>query len=67
MLGIGLDRPLAQETARAALDGGLLVNPIGTSTIRLAPPLIIGEQEEELALAGIERALITATDGGTDS
>jgi predicted acetylornithine/succinylornithine family transaminase len=67
LLGIGLDRPLAQETARAALDGGLLVNPIGTSTIRLAPPLIIGEQEEELALAGIERALITATDGGTDS
>jgi acetylornithine/N-succinyldiaminopimelate aminotransferase len=64
LLGIGLDQPLAQETARAALDEGLLVNPIGTSTIRLAPPLIIGEAEEELALAGIERALSRATDGG---
>ncbi|MFZ0995021.1 MAG: acetylornithine transaminase [Candidatus Dormiibacterota bacterium] len=65
LLGIGLDQPLAQETARAALEEGLLVNPIGASTIRLAPPLVIGEEEEDLALTGIERALIRATGGET--
>ncbi|MGB6771002.1 MAG: aminotransferase class III-fold pyridoxal phosphate-dependent enzyme, partial [Candidatus Dormiibacterota bacterium] len=61
LLAIGLDRPLAQETARAALEEGLLVNPIGANTIRLAPPLTIGEKEEELAVAGIERALSRAS------
>jgi acetylornithine/N-succinyldiaminopimelate aminotransferase len=64
LLAIGLDRPLAQETARAALDGGLLVNPIGANTIRLAPPLIIGDREEDLALTGIERALGRASGRG---
>jgi len=64
LLAIGLDRPLAQETARAALDEGLLVNPIGPNTIRLAPPLTIDEKEEELAVAGIERALSRASASG---
>jgi predicted acetylornithine/succinylornithine family transaminase len=64
LLGIGLGRPLAQETARAALDEGLLINPIGSDTIRLAPPLIMGETERELTLAGIEHALSRASGGG---
>ncbi|MGA8427722.1 MAG: acetylornithine transaminase [Candidatus Dormiibacterota bacterium] len=64
LLAIGLNRPLAQETARAALDEGMLVNPIGANTIRIAPPLIIGEKEEQLALAGIERALSRASATG---
>ncbi|HVB53659.1 MAG TPA: acetylornithine transaminase [Candidatus Acidoferrales bacterium] len=67
LLGIGLSRPLAQETARAALAEGLLVNPIGTSTIRLAPPLIVEEAEVELAVAGIERALTAAQTQGAAS
>jgi acetylornithine/N-succinyldiaminopimelate aminotransferase len=64
LLAMGLNRPLAQETARAALDEGVLVNPIGANTIRIAPPLIIGEKEEQLALAGIERALSRASARG---
>jgi acetylornithine aminotransferase/acetylornithine/N-succinyldiaminopimelate aminotransferase len=64
LLGIGLSRPLAQETARAALAEGLLVNPIGASTIRLAPPLIVGEMELDLAVSGIERALTVAQAAG---
>ena len=67
LLGIGLSRPLAQETARAALSAGLLINPIGTSTIRLAPPLIMGEEEIELAVSGIERALTQAQAAGAPS
>jgi acetylornithine aminotransferase/acetylornithine/N-succinyldiaminopimelate aminotransferase len=64
LLGIGLSRPLAQETARAALAEGLLVNPIGASTIRLAPPLIVGEMELDLAVSGIERAVTVAQAAG---
>jgi len=67
LLGIGLSRPLAQETARAALAEGLLINPIGSSTIRLAPPLIIGQVELELAISGIERALTVALATGAPS
>ncbi len=63
LLGIGLTSPIAQETARAALDEGLLVNPIGSSTVRIAPPLIVGEAEVELAISGIERALTRAQAG----
>ena len=64
LLGIGLSQPLAQEAAQAALAEGLLVNPIGSRTVRLAPPLIMGEREVELAVSGIERALDRAQGGG---
>ncbi|MGB9483459.1 MAG: acetylornithine transaminase [Candidatus Dormiibacterota bacterium] len=67
LLGIGLSRPLAQETARAALGEAILINPIGASTIRLAPPLILGQAEVELAVSGIERALNTAQAAGVAS
>jgi acetylornithine/succinyldiaminopimelate/putrescine aminotransferase len=64
LLGIGLSQPLAQETARAALAEGILINPIGSSTIRLAPPLIVSEAEVDQALLGIERALTAAQAAG---
>jgi predicted acetylornithine/succinylornithine family transaminase len=67
LLGIGLSQPVAQETARAALAEGVLINPIGSETIRLAPPLILGAPELELAVTGIERALTAAQDGGRAS
>jgi len=60
LLGIGLSLPLAQEVAAAALEEGILVNPIGTSTIRLAPPLTLSQAEIDVAVAGIERALTAA-------
>ena len=63
LLGIGLSHPIAQEAAEAALAEGILVNAIGSSTIRLAPPLIAGEAEVELAVAGLERALTVAQGG----
>ncbi|HUY57409.1 MAG TPA: acetylornithine transaminase [Candidatus Micrarchaeaceae archaeon] len=67
LLGIGLSRPLAQETARAALAEGILINPIGSSTIRLAPPLNISAAEVDLAVAGLERALVAALRSGASS
>ena len=45
LLGIGLAEPVAGIVARRALDAGLIINAANESRIRLAPPLIIGDDE----------------------
>ena len=45
LIGIGLEKPLANELAAAALERGLIINAANDSSIRLAPPLIIGDDE----------------------
>ena len=45
LLGIVLTEAVAGEVAAAALRHGLIVNAANESTIRLAPPLIVGEVE----------------------
>lgn len=47
LLGVGLDRPVAGAVVAAAMDRGLIVNAANESSIRLAPPLIIGDAEIE--------------------
>lgn len=57
LTGLGLSQPRAPEVGRRALELGLLVNPIGERTVRLAPPLVLQEADLELALSGLRRAL----------
>lgn len=45
LLGIELATPVASELHAAALAAGLIVNSPNPNTIRLAPPLIIGDAE----------------------
>ena len=45
LLGIGLVEPVALKLADLALAAGLIINAANESTIRLAPPLIVGETE----------------------
>jgi len=45
LLGVGLAAPVAKEVVAAALGRGLIVNAANESTIRLAPPLIVGDAE----------------------
>ncbi|MEH6781378.1 MAG: acetylornithine transaminase [Rhodoglobus sp.] len=45
LVGVGLSQPVAQRIVAVALDHGLIVNAPNESTIRLAPPLIIGDAE----------------------
>lgn len=45
LLGIGLRRPAAKAIAAQALERGLIVNAPNESSIRIAPPLIIGDAE----------------------
>ena len=45
LLGVGLTEPVATRLAAAAQSNGLIVNAANESTIRLAPPLIVGDDE----------------------
>jgi len=45
LVGIGLTKPVANEIVAKALELGLIVNAPNDSSIRIAPPLIVGEAE----------------------
>ena len=45
LIGIGLAEPVGARIVELALEHGLIVNAPNESTIRLAPPLIIGDDE----------------------
>ncbi|MBV9025925.1 MAG: acetylornithine transaminase [Streptomycetaceae bacterium] len=56
LLGIVLTEPLAPKVQQAAQDAGFLVNAAVAGTVRLAPPLILGDDEADAfvrALPGI--------------
>jgi acetylornithine/N-succinyldiaminopimelate aminotransferase len=60
LLGLGLSEPVALHLAAAALAQGLIVNAANETSIRIAPPLIVGDAEMAdferrfgLALAGL--------------
>jgi acetylornithine/N-succinyldiaminopimelate aminotransferase len=45
LIGIGLTDPIAKQLTEAALERGLIINAANESSLRLAPPLIIGDDE----------------------
>jgi acetylornithine/N-succinyldiaminopimelate aminotransferase len=58
MLGVGLDDGLeAAEIAARALDAGLVINVPAPGTLRLLPPLVIGEAEVDQALGVLARCI----------
>jgi predicted acetylornithine/succinylornithine family transaminase len=50
LLAAQLVAPKAKEIAAAALDAGLLVNPVRPDAIRVAPPLLVSDHEIDAAL-----------------
>jgi len=69
LIGIRLTHAVAGAVAAAAQQHGLIVNPVNDETIRLAPPLTIGDEEirefAELfaaALATVESAVLLDVD-----
>jgi acetylornithine/succinyldiaminopimelate/putrescine aminotransferase len=46
------------------LEQKLIVNATGPATVRLLPPLIVGESEIDLALERLGGALAAAGEGG---
>ena len=59
LLGLDLGPDLAPEIFRECLDAGLLVNLVGGTTIRLAPPLTVTRTEVRQALNTFRTAVDT--------
>ncbi|MGA9776092.1 MAG: acetylornithine transaminase [Candidatus Dormiibacterota bacterium] len=57
MVGLTLRRPVAAAVAEAAVGEGLLVNAVGRRTLRLVPPLILTEEQADLAVERLGAAL----------
>ncbi|WPO87996.1 acetylornithine transaminase [Herbiconiux sp. KACC 21604] len=62
LIGVGLTEPVAVEVSNAALDAGLIINAPNDSSLRLAPPLIIGDDEVR-EFGNRLRAAFAAVDG----
>jgi acetylornithine/N-succinyldiaminopimelate aminotransferase len=45
LIGIGLAEPIASAVSAKALNAGLIINAANDTSIRLAPPLIVGDDE----------------------
>jgi acetylornithine/N-succinyldiaminopimelate aminotransferase len=57
LLAVDLGRPVASDVVRAALARGLVTNDVNPTSIRLAPPLILSE-DEALEGADLLRAAV---------
>nr|WP_181763860.1 acetylornithine transaminase [Streptomyces albidus (ex Kaewkla and Franco 2022)] len=66
LLGIVLTEPVAPQVQQAAQDAGFLVNAVAPDVVRLAPPLIVTEDEVD-ALVRALPGVLDAADGGSTS
>ncbi|MFD9824171.1 acetylornithine transaminase [Streptomyces violascens] len=57
LMGVVLAEPLALQVQQVAEDAGLLVNAVAPEVIRLAPPLILGDDDVAAFLDTLPRAL----------
>lgn len=63
LLGIVLTEPLAPRVQQAAQDAGLLVNAVAPDVVRLAPPLIVSDDEADTFLRRLPAVLNTVRQG----
>ena len=61
LIGIALREAVAPAVAKAAQEAGYLVNPVAPDAIRLAPPLVLTEEQAHGLLAALPTVLDTAT------
>ncbi|GAB3244676.1 aspartate aminotransferase family protein [Arthrobacter pigmenti] len=60
LIAFDVDTPAAAAIVTAALEAGFIVNAPGPSTIRLAPPLILGKDQADLFLTALPNIISTA-------
>lgn len=61
LLGIVLTAPVAGQVAAAACDAGFLVNAVAPDVIRLAPPLVVGDDDIDALVAALPKILDTVS------
>jgi acetylornithine/succinyldiaminopimelate/putrescine aminotransferase len=57
LVAVELEGKRAAAVAAGALDAGLVVNPVTASALRLAPSLLVSEEEIDEAVAILEKVL----------
>jgi acetylornithine/N-succinyldiaminopimelate aminotransferase len=57
MIGVGLDKPIAKEVVKAALEKGLALNAPNERTLRIVPPLTLTESEARAGIAILKEAI----------
>ena len=57
LIGIVLTEPLSAQVQKAAQDAGILVNAAVPDTVRLAPPLVVGDEETDAFLQALPGVL----------
>ncbi len=62
LLAVQLTRPAAAQVADAALDAGFIVNAVNPEAVRLAPPLILTNDQAREFLAALPKILDHALD-----
>jgi len=62
LIGFDLDADVAPAAVNAGLEAGFIINSPGPRTIRLAPPLILTEEQADRFLAALPAILQTAKD-----
>ena len=62
LIGIGLSKPIAQAVVGNAMTLGLIINAPNPTSIRIAPPLIIGDAEIAEFATKFTQALLLSTE-----
>jgi len=62
LIAMEFSRDIASSAVTACLEGGLLVNKLKPNALRFMPPLIIGNDEVDEALAILDKALSSIAD-----
>ncbi|WKU48300.1 acetylornithine transaminase [Streptomyces sp. VNUA116] len=65
LLGVVLAAPVAARAQQAALEAGFLVNAAAPDVLRLAPPLVLREEQADAFVRELPRILDTAGTDGT--
>lgn len=67
LIGIALAEPVAAQIVEAARDAGFIVGTAGASVVRIAPPLIVSEDEIAAFLSALPGLLDGAASENTDT
>jgi acetylornithine/succinyldiaminopimelate/putrescine aminotransferase len=56
MIGVEVNQPIARDLMKASLEGGLIFNAVGDTTLRFLPPLCISEADVDEAMEKLRAA-----------
>ncbi len=58
MRAVNVQRDLAAKIVETAMEHGVLLNALGTNTLRIVPPLVVSKADLDEAAASLDKALV---------